>query len=168
MAVQECPGVSKAAQRIVSAIACLYAATASGGVVSADPKANASASNEIRSLLREFVDGFNSNDLDRIMKLYAEDYVDVNLRQPRQTKAERREYYRKILGPGRPKIQVTADEIVVAGSYAFARGTITLERPGQDGTASRNQELRFVEIWRLDVDCGSIGRFEVVARRGCR
>jgi ketosteroid isomerase-like protein len=112
-----------------------------------DPAAQSSADvAQIRALTREFVLGFNSGDLDRLMSFYADDYVDVNLRKPRQTRAERREYYRKIVEPGHLRVDVTPDEIVIAGEYAFARGTIRLERStGNQGTA---RELRYVEVWR--------------------
>lgn len=113
-----------------------------------DPAAQSSADiAKIRALTREFVLGFNSGDLDRLMSFYADDYVDVNLRKPRQTRAERREYYRKIVDPGHLRVAVTPDEIVIAGDYAFARGTIRLERfTGNQGRPAR--ELRYVEVWR--------------------
>jgi len=102
---------------------------------------------EIRRLTREFVEGFNSGDLDRIMAFYADRYVDVNLSQPVQTKAERREYYRKIVEPGDVKVEVTPEEIIVTGQHAFVRGTIQLRRPSQKSdTPSR--ELRYIEVWQ--------------------
>lgn len=106
---------------------------------------------EIRELTKEFVQGFNTGDLDRIMKFYADEYVDVNLRQPNQTKAERREYYRKLIDSGEFRVEVTPDEIVIAGEYGFVRGTILLERPQAGGNA-RTKELRYVEVWRRFAD----------------
>lgn len=102
---------------------------------------------EIRRRTREFVEGFNSGDLDRIMQFYADRYVDVNLRQPVQSKAERREYYRKIVEPGDLQVEVTPEEILVSGSHAFARGTIALRRV-TGGAAAPPRELRYMEVWQ--------------------
>ncbi len=38
---------------------------------------------QLRALAREFVEGFNSGDVDRIMRFYADRYVDVNMEQPK-------------------------------------------------------------------------------------
>lgn len=111
-----------------------------------DPEAQAGVA-EIRRLTREFVAGFNTGDLDRMMRFYADDYVDVNLRHPRQTKAERREYYRRLLERGEFRVEVNPDEIVVSGEYGFARGTILLH-PSDAGGQAQPRELRYVEIWR--------------------
>jgi len=39
----------------------------------------------LRNMAREFAEGFNSGDVDRLMRFYADRYVDVNLRNPVQT-----------------------------------------------------------------------------------
>jgi ketosteroid isomerase-like protein len=127
------------------AAAALLAAAWVGGVQG--PAESSADIERIRALTREFVLGFNSGDLDRLMAFYADDYVDVNLPQPRQTKAERREYYRQIVDPARLRVEVTPDEIVVAGEYAFARGTIRLERKGS-GEEAQRRELRYMEVLR--------------------
>ena len=103
---------------------------------------------EIRHLTREFVEGFNSGDVERIMRFYADTYVDVNLRQPVQSKQERAEYYRKIVARGDTKVDVVPDEILVAGDHAFARGTILLDRTPKEGGQSKRTELRYMEVWR--------------------
>jgi len=40
----------------------------------------------LRNVAYEFEEGFNSGDVDRIMRFYTDTYVDVNLRHPVQTK----------------------------------------------------------------------------------
>jgi len=102
---------------------------------------------QLKALTREFVEGFNSGDLDRMMRFYADRYVDVNLRQPVQTKAERREYYRKIVERRDTKVEVTPDEIIVQGDIGFIRGTILVTRTPKDGP-SRQLELRYIEVWQ--------------------
>src|SRR5262245_65490113 len=55
----------------------------------------------LRNIAHEFEEGFNSGDVDRLMRFYGDTYVDVNLRNPVQTKAERRAYYAKVMArPG--------------------------------------------------------------------
>jgi ketosteroid isomerase-like protein len=122
-------------------------ATAWGGGAQDQTGGSAADVAQIRALTCEFVLGFNSGDLDRLMSFYADDYLDVNLRKPRQTKAERREYYRKMLDLAHPRVEVTPDEIVIAGEYAFARGTIQLERTGS-GQEGSSRELRYMEVLR--------------------
>jgi ketosteroid isomerase-like protein len=113
-----------------------------------EPGNTAAAETEIRRLTREFVEGFNSGDVDRIMRFYADTYTDVNLRQPVQSTKERAEYYRKIIARGDTKVDVVPDEIIVAGQYAFVRGTILLDRTDKESNSARRIELRYMEVWQ--------------------
>ena len=61
----------------------------------------------------EFEEGFNSGDVDRIMRFYAGTYVDVNLRNPVQTKAERREYYDQVMARPGIHLNVRPDDILI-------------------------------------------------------
>jgi ketosteroid isomerase-like protein len=108
---------------------------------------NARADAEIRQRTREFVQGFNTGDVDRIMPFYADTYVDVNMRNPIQTRAERREYYRKIIERRDTTVDVTPEEIIVSPPYAYVRGTIRLEKKTADGAKTR-RELRYMEVIR--------------------
>jgi len=98
----------------------------------------------LRNMAHEFEEGFNTGDVDRIMRFYGDTYVDVNLRNPVQTKAERREYYRKVIA--RPGIHLTVrpDDILIRGDLAFVRGTILLTQDA--GTETTRNELRYLEI----------------------
>ena len=100
----------------------------------------------LQEIAREFTRGFNTGDVDRIMRYYEEAYVDVNLRNPVQSFAERREYYAQVIRKG---IQVVAspDEIRVEGEFAFIRGTINVTF--SDG---QQKELRYLEIARKSGD----------------
>lgn len=51
----------------------------------------------LESIAREFTEGFSSGDVDPIMRFYGDKYVDVNLRNPVQTHAQRRQYYLDII-----------------------------------------------------------------------
>ena len=106
------------------------------------------AKKQIRTLTKEFVAGFNSGDLDKMMRLYADKYVDVNLKQPVQTKAERTAYYKSILDRHNTKIKVYPEEIITSGDYAFARGTIVLFHPGKGEGDPKRVQLRYIEVFR--------------------
>jgi len=102
----------------------------------------------IKALTREFVEGFNSGDVDRLMRFYADAYVDMNMPQPVQTKEERAEYYEKIVARRDTRVSVQPDEIIVSGDYAIVRGTIFLFRLHQGEEQPQRIELRYMEVWR--------------------
>lgn len=99
----------------------------------------------LRNMAQEFEQGFNSGDVDRIMRFYADTYVDVNLRNPVQTWSERREYYARVMARPGIHVNVRPDDILVRGGFAFVRGTILLTQDAPGGGTTR-AELRYLEI----------------------
>ena len=87
----------------------------------------------LRNMAREFEEGFNSGDVDRIMRFYGDAYVDVNLRNPVQTKAERRQYYAQVMARPGIHLNVQPDDILVRADLAFVRGTILLTQTASGG-----------------------------------
>lgn len=106
----------------------------------------------LREMAREFTEGFNSGDVERLMRFYGSSYMDVNLRQPVQSHEERRDYYAWVIRRGLGRIQVHPDEIQVHGNFAFVRGRIVLSRQDAGGLASSIAELRYLEIARKGPD----------------
>src|SRR5438132_1367147 len=106
----------------------------------------------LHHMAHEFEEGINSGDVERIMRFYGDTYVDVNLRNPVQTHAERREYYSQVMRRLAGRIDVTPDEVLVRGDLAFIRGTILL--PPRDGADGRLTELRYLEIAERTPDGG--------------
>jgi len=100
----------------------------------------------LRNIAREFEEGFNSGDVDRLMRWYGDTYVDVNLRQPVQTWAERREYYSKVMQRPGIRLSVRPDDVLVRGDLAFVRGTILVTEGASDETTRKRTELRYLEI----------------------
>src|SRR5713101_92960 len=100
----------------------------------------------LRNVAHEFEEGFNSGDVDRIMRFYADTYVDVNLRNPVQTRAERREYYAKVMTRPGIHLNVRPDDILIRGDLAFVRGTILLTQDAGGGGETTGIELRYLEI----------------------
>jgi ketosteroid isomerase-like protein len=100
----------------------------------------------LRKVAREFEEGFNSRDVDRIMRFYGDTYVDINLRNPVQTKAERREYYAKVMTRPGIHVPVQPDAVMVRGDLAFVRGTILLTQDAGRAGEMTKTELRYLEI----------------------
>ena len=100
----------------------------------------------LRNIAREFEQGFNTGNVDRIMQFYGDCYVDVNLRDPVQTKDQRREYYAKVMTRRGIHLRVHPDDIMIRGNLAFVRGTIFLTQAAGAGDAREHWELRYLEI----------------------
>ena len=100
----------------------------------------------LREMAREFTEGFNSGDVDRIMRFYGSSYLDINLRTPLQTHAERREYFAQLIQRASFRVQVHPEEIVIQGPTAFVRGRIELIH--RDSAAIT--ELRYLEVVRKE------------------
>jgi ketosteroid isomerase-like protein len=103
---------------------------------------------KLQQMAREFEEGFNTGDVERIMRFYGDTYVDINLRNPVQTWAERRDYYAQVIKRGGFRVKVQPDDIQVNGDFAFVRGSLELLRPGD----SSHSELRDLEIARRQLD----------------
>ena len=108
----------------------------------------------LRDMAREFEEGFNSRDVDRIMRFYGDTYVDVNLRNPVQTRAERREYYARVMERPGIRLVVRPDDVLVRGGLAFVRGTIFVTQDGEGGRGQTRTELRYLEICERTDDGG--------------
>jgi ketosteroid isomerase-like protein len=100
---------------------------------------------KLRHMAREFSEGFNTGEVERIMRFYGDSYVDINLRNPVQSWQERREYYAQVIGRGGFHVQVQPEEILIRGDFAFIRGTIELTSGSALGDSPR-KELRYLEI----------------------
>jgi ketosteroid isomerase-like protein len=100
----------------------------------------------LRNMAHEFEEGFNTGDVDRIMRFYTDTYVDVNLRNPVQTRAERREYYARVMARPGIHLNVRPDDIMIRDDLAFVRGTILLAQDGGGASETTRIELRYLEI----------------------
>lgn len=103
---------------------------------------------KLRNMAREFTEGFNTGNVDRIMHFYGDAYVDVNLRNPVQTKQERAAYYTHVIRRGEFLVDVQPDEIVIQGEFAFVRGRILLTPRNAASVNPEHTELRYLEIVR--------------------
>jgi ketosteroid isomerase-like protein len=104
----------------------------------------------LAQIAHDFTEGFNNGDVDRLMQYYGEEYVDVNLRTPVQSHAERRAYYLSVMRGAKLRLEVQPDDIQIRGEIALVRGTIFLERPSNEGVS--RSELRYLEIAERTAD----------------
>jgi ketosteroid isomerase-like protein len=100
-------------------------------------------------MAREFETGFNSGDLNRLMQFYGDHYVDINLRIPVQSHAERREYYAAIIRRNEFRVAVHPDDIIFLGDHAIVRGRIEISPVCEPGNVT---ELRYMECSRRTPD----------------
>ena len=94
---------------------------------------------KLRHMASEFAEGFNTGDVERIMRFYGDSYVDINLRNPVQSWQERREYYAHVIRRGDFQVQVKPEEILIRGDFAFIRGTIELTPGSRLGDSARKR-----------------------------
>jgi ketosteroid isomerase-like protein len=106
----------------------------------------------LRSMARAFSEAFNAGDVDALMRFYGDTYVDVNLRQPVQSHAERLAYYARLIQRGGTRLAVRPDEIMIEGTVAFVRGRIELRRTAPGENAASIVELRYLEVARKGVN----------------
>jgi len=107
----------------------------------------ASVERTIKDLTAEFVEGYNSGNVKRMMHLHGPTYVDVNLPNPRQTRVQRRDYYLKVLSRGDSRIEVVPQQIEVDGNRALVWGKLTIHN-GPKNEHGKTQRLRYMEVWR--------------------
>jgi ketosteroid isomerase-like protein len=112
---------------------------------------------KLLAIAREFTEAFNHADVDRLMQHYGETYVDVNLRNPVQSHAQRRQYYEQVMKRDL-RVAVHTDEIMVEGRIAFMRGRIELRDPQAADEKGGSTELRYIEVARKAAN----GSWEVV------
>ena len=132
-------------------------ALASVGLSTPAPQA-ADDAEQILEITRDFVVGFNDNDVERIMRHYSDVYVDVNHPHPVQSFMERASYYKTITSRGDTRVNITPDEIIIDSGMAAVRGQVQLSRKSADGRWRPAQERRYMELLRKAPD----GRWRVI------
>lgn len=110
------------------------------------------AAAEIRHLTQEFVAGYNSGDVERLLRFYSDRFIDANMRQPVVTREEHAAYYRQILERRDSEVEVTPEEIVVDGTHATVRGSLLIYKLDNLRHRSAPVERRYMELWERQPD----------------
>ena len=106
----------------------------------------------IRSSIAAFADAYNRGDADALMSCYARDLVKLRYgadEEPFPVTASR---VRGVLAEYSGHLDVTVDEIIDMGRYAFVRGAFSIRLvPRRSGQGeSREFGRRYFELWRCD------------------
>jgi ketosteroid isomerase-like protein len=110
----------------------------------------------IRSAIEDFIAAYNAGDVGRLMRVFADDWIDMSEGAPtlagreahEKTAARLRETFRKFRG----ELTVHTEEVCVAGDMAFDHGTLHVQLTPRDAGVPKEISLRFLEIWRKQSD----------------
>jgi ketosteroid isomerase-like protein len=111
---------------------------------------------KIRRAIDKFVTAYNAADVDRLVTVYAADFIDMSEAEPTLRGAEARQdtvvRLRDTFAKFTGQLTVEVDEIETMGDWAFDRGTIRIELRSRTGGPPVLVERRFLEIWRRETD----------------
>lgn len=100
----------------------------------------------IRTVLREFCTAWNSGDLETLPDVYTDPHIDANRPQPLVGREELLNELRRFFRAYASQIQVTSDEVVVAGEWAFQRGEFELVMTERSNGTARRVRRRYIEV----------------------
>ena len=114
------------------------------------------AQQRIRGQIDAFVQAYHAGDVDRLMAVYTDDFIDMSdgeatlsgVHARTETTARLNDTFAKYTG----RLTVQVEEIEVAGDRAFDRGSLRLELQPRGPGEPIVVERRFLEIWRREAD----------------
>lgn len=105
---------------------------------------------EITRAIDEFVNAYNNGDIDAVLACYGDDLVKLRQGAPPETKPEVARRAAGVFDKFHTRVDVSNDEILIAGALAFTRGsfrvTLTPKADGETQTIDR----RYLELWRKE------------------
>jgi uncharacterized protein (TIGR02246 family) len=104
----------------------------------------------IEGAIAEFVRAYNSGNLEGVLAYYSEDLIKVRQGGPAETKAETAKRIAGVFENFRSRVDVSTDEIRVAGELAYTRGTFRVTLTPKAGGETQVIERRYLEIWRKE------------------
>ena len=117
------------------------------------PRGDAEA---IAAAAREIVQAYNSGDADRLIKVYADDFIDLADGAPtvagRAATEAAAARLRDTFSRYAARMDRSTDEIHVDRDIAYDRGRVTLTLTPKDGGAPTVVDRRFLEIWHRGRD----------------
>ncbi len=109
---------------------------------------NNAAADAIRTNSKAFETAFNTRDVEGMVGLMAEEYIDWNQAEPVWDKTRQRAVWRGVFARIDARLRVDPLEVVVAGDWAMVRGEFTLMSDG----GSPPLEHRYMELWGKQED----------------
>ncbi|MEE9270651.1 MAG: nuclear transport factor 2 family protein [Candidatus Krumholzibacteria bacterium] len=127
----------------LSMVACLACATGEKPM-----EQNSAATDAIRTNSKAFETAFNARDVEGMVRLMGEEYIDWNHGEPVWDKTRQRAVWQGVFAGMNARLRVAPAEVVVAGNWAMVRGEFTLTPDGESPTVER----RYMELWRKQED----------------
>src|SRR6266849_6491911 len=108
----------------------------------------------IRKTVDRFIQAYNAGDLDRIQDIFHDDLIDMSAGASTRSGEAARQYFLSRVTEAhakfKPTLEVTLEEITVAGDWAYGRGHLVVTLVPKRGGETTYIRQRFLEIWRRD------------------
>jgi ketosteroid isomerase-like protein len=106
---------------------------------------------EIRRAIDEFINAYNSGDIQAVLATYGDDLIKLRQGAPPETKPEVARRVAEVFNKFHSRVDVSNEEILVAGELAFTRGSfrVTLT-PKAGGGETQTIDRRYLELWRKE------------------
>jgi ketosteroid isomerase-like protein len=101
----------------------------------------------IEASISEFIRVYNAGDLEGVLAYYSDDLIKIRQGGPAETKAETAKRVAGVFDKFHSRVDVTNDEIRVAGEMAYTRGTFRVTLSPKAGGERQIIERRYLEIW---------------------
>ena len=105
---------------------------------------------EIRRAIDEFINAYNSGDSHAMLACYADDLVKLRQGAPPETKPEVARRVAEVFDKFHSRVDVSNDEILVAGELAFTRGSFRVTLTPKAGGETQTIDRRYLELWRKE------------------
>src|SRR5207245_1732770 len=110
----------------------------------------------IAAAIREMIEACDSGDADRLIRVYADDFIDLSEGAPTLAGPAAREAaaarLRDMFSSHTARLDRSTDEIHVDRETAYARGRVTLTLTPKDGGPPTVVDRRILEVWRKGRD----------------
>jgi len=104
----------------------------------------------IETAIEEFIKAYNAGDIHGVLSYYAPDLIKVRNGAPPESKAEIEQRLVALFSKFLSRVEVTNDEIVVSGDFAFTRGSFRVSVTPRAGGETQEIDRRYLEVWRRE------------------
>jgi ketosteroid isomerase-like protein len=107
----------------------------------------------IESAISEFVKAYNAGDITRLLEYYGDDLIKLRNGGALETKSDVAERVSSVFKKFHSRVDVSTDEILIAGDIAFTRGSFRVTLTPKAGGESQTIERRYLEVWQRRGEC---------------
>ena len=113
-------------------------------------KQSMTVAEEIKRAIEEFIKAYNSGDIDAVLACYGDDLVKLRQGAPAETMPEVARRVAEVFNKSHSRVDVSNDEILVAGELAFTRGSFRVTLTPKAGGETQTIDRRYLEVWRKE------------------